>query len=842
MHRNNRHQQPKKKQNKVPKQYVPFASVYEQIQPSLNNTSVVPVDLSSDYLSILEQMSSEDIIKSLKNPSTKPSEARMLFERLKPHQRRALLEERALEEFSANTPSSMTSDGGLPGNAWFPVIGRAPLFPGPASKPISITIGASGSEDFAFEGINLIINSYPPDYYAPYGTVVGSGEEWVIVDVPLITNYDNNTGTWGITGFESFTKLPAYFWISTPTSYNDGVPPPGTIYQPVPDSLITTALSTKPTGYTYYSNNIYSYGTFSNSQSSVATPLPTEYVILDNNLYFNRNSTFLQTITSVVISSPITYNGPVTNVMLDYFPNLQNITINKNVSLSPFSINSTSLRRLSMIDLKNTAISPTLPQPTPLQTVDINAPSIELLDLSLASWNRIDRLNVAYSSRLSSINTGITYDSVGCANLLINSDNTNLSGGVFSSSLQPNGYNWFSPLSANIISLSNKNWSFSTTISAYQFPTTYTPSRSACDKLIVLGPGTYNTTGTFLSGEYTRTGSIINNLDVWANSNNSYIWFNSAARTWQVTNPSTTGTVYLSTTVTNSNLINTPPTQRWSGLAYNSNSSVGGANYFAETQIIPSDCLQFKSYNYIANGANPIYRFNPITSSGLKPASSFKFSGYNFTAIGRNSARADYWSRALMISPVHFIWASHYGCPNGTVYNFNKNDGSLTTGTVLATRSGAFGDIGVGIMTAPVTGINPFRTISPNDFTRFKNIGTNLITVNQRAQVFDTYTTMLPTTATTLMVLSQPQLLNQLVLSTEQNNNLPSVNNDDSSSPFLLPYTNGELLLIGYAHYVGSPTGGETIFSTSCITSINNAMTALEQTAGFTYGYRLSTT
>jgi hypothetical protein len=450
-------------------------------------------------------------------------------------------------------------------------------------------------------------------------------------------------------------------------------------------------------------------------------------------------------------------------------------------------------------------------------------------------------LNVSYSSRLSSIGVASIYDKQGFENLIINSDRTNLSGGSFILNLRPEGYNWFAPLSANFISLYNKNWALNITISAYQFPTTYTPSRSACDKLIVLSPGTYNTTGTFLSGEYTRTGSIINNLDVWANTNNSYIWFNSAARTWQVTNPGTTGTVYLSTAVTNSNLINIPPTRLWSGLAYNFNSTAGGANYFAETQIIPSDCLQFNSYNYITEGANPIYRFNPITSSGLKPASSFKFSGYNFTAFGRNSARADFWSRALMISPIHFIWASHFGCPNGTVYNFNRNDGSLTTGTVLATRSGAAGDVGVGIMTAPVSGINPFRTISPKDFTLFKNIGTKLLTVNQRAQIFDVFTTTLPTTGTTSITFTQPQITEQLLTSYEQNNNLPSVNDDDSSSPFLLPYTNGEVLLIGYAMFAGTPTSGPAIFSSSYITSINNAMTALEAENGFTFGYTLST-
>jgi hypothetical protein len=110
MHRNNRHLPPKKKQNKISKPYVPISSIYEQVEPSIKTSPILSIDLSPDYLSILEKMSTEEISLALKSPSIKPSEARILFERLQPHQRRAFLEELALHEHSLNTTGGY--DGG----------------------------------------------------------------------------------------------------------------------------------------------------------------------------------------------------------------------------------------------------------------------------------------------------------------------------------------------------------------------------------------------------------------------------------------------------------------------------------------------------------------------------------------------------------------------------------------------------------------------------------------------------------------------------------------------------------------------------------------------------------
>ena len=116
MHRNNRHQQPKQKKNIASKPYVPITSVYEQVRPFITISSRSIFDLSIDYLSILEQMSEDELVKAIKNTSPKSTEFKALFERLQPHQRRALLEERALHEYSASAADANTGgyDGGGP--------------------------------------------------------------------------------------------------------------------------------------------------------------------------------------------------------------------------------------------------------------------------------------------------------------------------------------------------------------------------------------------------------------------------------------------------------------------------------------------------------------------------------------------------------------------------------------------------------------------------------------------------------------------------------------------------------------------------------------------------------
>jgi len=113
--RRNRHLEPKTKK-KSSKPYVPISSVYESLLPLIKPSSILPIDQSQDYISILEKMTAEELVKNLKSPSLKPSEAQKLLEHLLPHQRRALLEERALHEYSATAADASTGgyDGGGP--------------------------------------------------------------------------------------------------------------------------------------------------------------------------------------------------------------------------------------------------------------------------------------------------------------------------------------------------------------------------------------------------------------------------------------------------------------------------------------------------------------------------------------------------------------------------------------------------------------------------------------------------------------------------------------------------------------------------------------------------------
>jgi len=98
---------------KTNKPYVSIESVYNQVRPLLkSNPDIRSTELLTDYISILEQMSVDEKIRRLKNPDTGLSEARMLFESLLPHQRRALLEERAMHEHSADSQTGGYDGGG----------------------------------------------------------------------------------------------------------------------------------------------------------------------------------------------------------------------------------------------------------------------------------------------------------------------------------------------------------------------------------------------------------------------------------------------------------------------------------------------------------------------------------------------------------------------------------------------------------------------------------------------------------------------------------------------------------------------------------------------------------
>jgi hypothetical protein len=75
--------------------------VYENIKPIAVSVVTASTDFSAHYIAMLHEMSHADVVKAMKNPALKPSDARALLEHMLPHQRRALLEEQALHEFSA---------------------------------------------------------------------------------------------------------------------------------------------------------------------------------------------------------------------------------------------------------------------------------------------------------------------------------------------------------------------------------------------------------------------------------------------------------------------------------------------------------------------------------------------------------------------------------------------------------------------------------------------------------------------------------------------------------------------------------------------------------------------
>jgi hypothetical protein len=183
MNRNNRHLQPKKKQTKSPsKPYVPLTSIYEQLRPLVTPLTTLPVDLSTDYLSILEMMSAEEITLALKNKPINTSEARVLFERLQPHQRRALLEERALHEYSASNADASTGgyDGGGPravstGYQWSDPDGQD-WYNRVVTAGGSITDENQAAFDTAFQSLKTTIdsNEFAPDR-VPLWNHVGVG-------------------------------------------------------------------------------------------------------------------------------------------------------------------------------------------------------------------------------------------------------------------------------------------------------------------------------------------------------------------------------------------------------------------------------------------------------------------------------------------------------------------------------------------------------------------------------------------------------------------------------------------------------------------------------------------
>lgn len=96
---------PVKPKNKVNKPYTSLSSVYEKVVPvAVKQPSQITPEVVPDYINDFTKPVKE---KSVKKGPVELSEARTLFGKLLPHQKRMMLEEMALHEHSA---SSLNSD------------------------------------------------------------------------------------------------------------------------------------------------------------------------------------------------------------------------------------------------------------------------------------------------------------------------------------------------------------------------------------------------------------------------------------------------------------------------------------------------------------------------------------------------------------------------------------------------------------------------------------------------------------------------------------------------------------------------------------------------------------
>jgi hypothetical protein len=148
MHRSNRHLPPKKKQNKVSKPCVPLSSIYEQVKPIIDDISTVFIP-SLEYVATINQQSIDALGKAhylpkrtiteqkalldyksiARNPKASILEVQRVFHNLLPHQKRMILEERALHEFSATATGGYDGGGPKPYDAdaiaWFSAVEAA---------------------------------------------------------------------------------------------------------------------------------------------------------------------------------------------------------------------------------------------------------------------------------------------------------------------------------------------------------------------------------------------------------------------------------------------------------------------------------------------------------------------------------------------------------------------------------------------------------------------------------------------------------------------------------------------------------------------------------------------
>lgn len=239
----------------------------------------------------------------------------------------------------------------------------------------------------------------------------------------------------------------------------------------------------------------------------------------------------------------------------------------------------------------------------------------------------------------------------------------------------------------------------------------------------------YSTRFNVATGEYIKVSETYNNRDVWKNSNEYFILFNSSINAWTLVGPlSTSSNIWLSASESY-NEWGTPPGVGWFGKAFQDGGFTGGNLYnpatygsvWAQSTVVSSTKnLLFSSFAPISPNGND-YPGQGYLGQGQArvfgdPAkgynSSFYWNDYDFSGILYNSSSTSFSTgRGTLISPIHFVCNDHYLPWGGsgttgagqTLRLYNK-DGTITNVTVLSSVQYPAGfDSRVGILNAPVT-------------------------------------------------------------------------------------------------------------------------------------------
>ena len=226
-----------------------------------------------------------------------------------------------------------------------------------------------------------------------------------------------------------------------------------------------------------------------------------------------------------------------------------------------------------------------------------------------------------------------------------------------------------------------------------------------------------------LSGTYFKTSDRFNNRDVFKNSNEYYMLYNSSLNSWTIVGPSSSSNfIWLSSfhgfQGQSYGDWGNPPCWRWSGPAFALGRFGGGVPnfWYQPTNVFNTNMLLFSSLRFDSN----VFTSNTMDTtskvgSGFNSPDKFLFSDFDFTGITYFGNSTDPWNfsgRGTMISPIHIIFAYHYppgwanySLPNNsstTVFdkNFNRTVLTVVTGRTVVN------DIAVGIISpsTPYTG------------------------------------------------------------------------------------------------------------------------------------------